>query len=90
MSADKNAITRMVISTSNLVGIIDVGVNACDILSRLVGQKNGSRNKADIQHIKCKKINGKRRQIPEILHAYRKSCSAKRTAVSRFTPEVHK
>jgi len=35
VSADKNAITRqrIVISTSNLVGIIDVGVNACDILS---------------------------------------------------------
>ena len=32
VSADKNAITRqcMVISTSNLVGIIDVGVNACE------------------------------------------------------------
>ena len=34
VSADKNAITRqcMVISTSNLVGIIDVGVDACGIL----------------------------------------------------------
>ena len=42
VSADKNAITRqyMVISTSNLVGIIDVGVNACGILSRSVGQTN--------------------------------------------------
>ena len=42
VSADKNAITRqqMVVSTSNLVGIIDVGVNACDILSRSVGQTN--------------------------------------------------
>ena len=43
-SADKNAITRqcrpMVISTSNLVGIIDVGVDACGILSRSVGQTN--------------------------------------------------
>jgi len=40
--ADKNAITRqcMVISTSNLVGIIDVGVDACGILSRPVGQTN--------------------------------------------------
>ena len=40
VSADKNAITRqcMVISTSNLVGIIDVGVDACGILSRSVGQ----------------------------------------------------
>jgi len=37
-SADKNAITRqcMVISTSNLVGIID----ACGMLSRSVGQIN--------------------------------------------------
>jgi len=42
VSADKNAITRqcMVITTSNLVGIIDVEVNACDILSRSVGQTN--------------------------------------------------
>ena len=42
ISADKNAITRhcMVISTSNLVGIIDVGVDACGILSRSVGQTN--------------------------------------------------
>jgi len=42
VSADKNAITRqcVVISTSNLVGIIDVGVNACDILFRSVGQTN--------------------------------------------------
>jgi len=31
VSADKNAVTRqcMVISTSNLAGIIDVGVDAC-------------------------------------------------------------
>jgi len=42
VSADKNAITRqyMVISTSNVVGIIDVGVDACGILSRSVGQTN--------------------------------------------------
>ena len=42
VSADKNVITRqcMVISTSNLVGIIDVGVEACGILSRSVGQTN--------------------------------------------------
>ena len=42
VSADKNAITRqsMVISTSNLVGIIDVGVDACSILFRSVGQTN--------------------------------------------------
>ena len=36
------------------------------------------------------KINAKRRQIAEILHLYRKSVSANRTAVSKFTPEVHK
>jgi len=43
VSADKNAITRqcMVISTSILVGIIDVGVDECGILSRSVGQTNG-------------------------------------------------
>ena len=39
VSADKNAITRqcMVISTSNLVRIIDVRVDACGIISRSVG-----------------------------------------------------
>jgi len=36
------------------------------------------------------KINVKRRQIAEILHSNRKSGSANRTAVSKFTPEVHK
>ena len=41
LSADKNAVTRqwMVISTSNLVEVINVGVDACGILSRSVGQK---------------------------------------------------
>ena len=42
VSADKNAITRQctVISTSNFVEIIDVGIDACGILSRSVGQTN--------------------------------------------------
>ena len=42
VSADKKAITRqcMVISTSNLVGITNVRVDACGILSRSVGQTN--------------------------------------------------
>ena len=42
VSADKNAITRqcMVISTSNFVEIIDVGIDTCGILSRSVGQTN--------------------------------------------------
>ena len=42
VSLDKNAVTRqwMVISTSNLVGIINVRVGACGILSRSVGQSN--------------------------------------------------
>ena len=42
VSADKNAVTRqwMVISTSNLAGIISVGVDACGILSRSKGQTN--------------------------------------------------
>ena len=42
VSADKNAVTRqwIVISTSNLVGIINLGVDACGILSRSVGQTN--------------------------------------------------
>jgi len=45
VSADKNSITRqcMVISTSKLVGIIDVGVDACGILSGSVGQTNRKR-----------------------------------------------
>ena len=43
VSADKNVITRqwMVISTSNLAGIINMGDDACGILSRSVGQTNG-------------------------------------------------
>jgi len=42
VSADKNAITRqlMIISSSNLVRIIDAGVDECGILSRSVGQTN--------------------------------------------------
>jgi len=42
ISADKNAITQqcVVISTSNLVGIIDMGVDVCGIISRSVGQTN--------------------------------------------------
>ena len=42
VSADKNAVTRqwMVTSTSNLVEIINVGVDACGILFRSVGQTN--------------------------------------------------
>ena len=56
VSADKNAITRqcMVISTSNLVGIIDVGVNACGTISTSVNLTNRGRNMADIQNTKCK------------------------------------
>ena len=62
-SADKNAITRqcMVISTSNLAGIIYVGVDVCGIFSRsvdhafsastlLVGRQEG--------HPACKKLSG--------------------------------
>ena len=42
VSAGKHAITQqcMVISTSNLVEIIDVRVDACGIISRSVGQTN--------------------------------------------------
>jgi len=35
-------------------------------------------------------VNGKLRRIAEILHSNRKSGSANRTVVSKFTPEVHK
>ena len=45
---------RIGVGASTLVGIIDVGVDACGILSRSVGQKTRSRNMADIQNIKCK------------------------------------
>ena len=45
---------RISVGDSNLVGIIDVGDDACGILSRSVGQTNRSRNMADIQQIKCK------------------------------------
>jgi len=40
VSADNNAVTPqcMVISNSNLVGIIDVWVDACGIISTSVGQ----------------------------------------------------
>ena len=48
VSADKNAIT------SNLVGIIDVGVNVCGIISTSVGLTNRGRNMADIQNTTCK------------------------------------
>ena len=41
------------VGASSLVGIIDVGVDACGILSKSVSQTTGSRNMADIQHIKC-------------------------------------
>jgi len=92
VSAYKNAITRqcMVISTSNLLGIIDVGVDACGILSRSVKS-----NKPEVEiwrtfKILNAKINVKRHQIAKILHSNRKSGSANRTAVSKFTPEVHK
>ena len=79
VSADKNAVTRQwtVISTSNLVEIINVGVDACGILSRSIKILNA-------------KINVKQRRIAEILHPNRRSGSANRTAVSKFTPEVHK
>jgi len=42
VSAVKNAVTRqwMVISASNLVGIINVRVGACGIRSKSVGQTN--------------------------------------------------
>ena len=77
VSADKNAITWQcaVISASNLVGIIDVGsTRVVYFLGQLVKQ-TGGRNMADIQHIKCKKINGKRHQIAKILQSTRKSGS---------------
>jgi len=40
---------------------------------------------ADIQNIKCNNYR-KRREIAEILHPNRKSGSANRTVVSKFTP----
>jgi len=52
-------------------------------------REEGSRNMTDIQH-KNAKIYRKRRKIAEILQSNRKSGSMNRTAVSTFTPEVHK
>ena len=62
VSADKNANTRqwMVISTSNLVEIINVGGDACGILSRSVGLTNRGRNMATFKILNAK-INVKRR-----------------------------
>ena len=74
---------RIGVEASTLVGIIDVGVDACGILSRSVGQTTGSRNMADIQNIKCNNQR-KRHQIAEILHSNGKSGSRNRTAVSKF------
>jgi len=45
---------------------------------------------ADNQKILNAKINVKQREIAEILHPNTKSGSANGTAVSKFTPEVHK
>jgi len=45
---------------------------------------------ADIQLIKCKKIDRKRRNRKKTLHSNGKSGSAKQMAVYKFTPEVHK
>ena len=91
VSADKNTITRqcMVISTSNLVGIINVGVNTCGIISTSVGLTKRGEIWRTFKIINAK-INVKRRQIAEILHPNRKSVSVNRTAVPKFTPEVHK
>jgi len=91
VSVDKNAVTRqcMVISTSNVVGISYVkSTRVVSFLGQLVKQ-TGSRNMSDIQNIKCKNQR-KSRKIAEIVHSNRKSGSANRTAVSKFTPEVHK
>ena len=46
---------RIGVGASTLVEIINVGVDACNILSRSEGQKTGSRNMADVQNINCKK-----------------------------------
>ena len=89
VSADKNAITRqcMVISTWNLVGIIYAGVDACGMLFRSVGQTNQKLKIWRTFSMKNPKINGKCRQIAEILHYNKKSGSANRKAVSKFTPK---
>jgi len=66
---------RIGVGTSNLVGIIDVGSTRVVYFLGEYVKQTGSRNMADIQNIKCK-INGKRRQIAEILHSNRTSESA--------------
>ena len=52
---------RIGVGASNLVGIIDVEVDACGILSRSLGQQTGSRNMTDTRHIKC---NNQRKTSP--------------------------
>jgi len=81
---------RIGVGSSNLVGIIDVGVDACGILFTSVGQTNRKWKYGGHSEYKMQKSTKKRRQIAEILRSNRKSGSANRTAVSKFTPEVHK
>ena len=52
-------------------------------------QTTAIRRRADVNYRYVADV-GKRRQIAEILHSNRKSGSSNRTAVSKFTPEVHK
>ena len=56
----------MVMSTSNLAEIFIAMVDACGILSRSVGQKTGSRNIANSQHLKCKKATENGPKSPKI------------------------
>ena len=58
-----------------MVEIIDVGVDACGILSRSVGQTNQEVEIWRTFGIQNAKINGKRRQIAKILHSNRKEGS---------------
>ena len=67
-----------------------MGGEACSI-AYFVGQwvkRTGIRNMTEFQHVKCKKINGKRSQIAEISHSVRKSESGNRTVVSQLTPHA--
>jgi len=62
----------MIIATSNFVGIIAVGVDACDIFSRPVCHTSRKHKYGGHSAYKIQKINGKRRQIAETSHAVKK------------------
>ena len=92
ISTDKNAINRqcVVISASNLVGIINMGVDACGILSRPVGEINRKLKCGGHSAYKMLKSTEHVAKSPKFCTLTGKSGSMNRTALSKFTPEEHK